>query len=99
MGILHLAAVSAQASVELTSPTTRRQWAASVPGRLETPHYLGCLDGMAGRAHRQLKCGRLQLQRVEELAIHLDVVVLSAMDQMVSTCVSGGRTRAAGAPF
>jgi hypothetical protein len=51
-------ATSAQASVELTSPTTSTQDGGARPARLEALHHLGRLHRMAARADFEVDVGR-----------------------------------------
>ena len=75
-------AVSAAASVELTSPTTTTMSGRTCSSdRLEPRHDLRDLRDRARRLHLQVDVGPRNLQVREERVRHLRVVVLAGVDQ------------------
>ena len=88
-GTPFLTATSAQARVELTSPTTSTHGRpVRVQHRLEAAHHLGGLHGMAARADFQVEVGSRQAQVGEQPLAHACVVVLAGVHEH-------GRQRAA----
>ena len=84
-GISSLAAVSAAARVELTSPGTITQVRAlGVQHRLDPLHHAGRLLGMGAGADLEHVIGRRHAQLLEEDLRHHPVVVLTGVDDRVA---------------
>ena len=81
-GISSLAAVSAQASVEFTSPATTTTIGLDLEAhRLEAFHGLRGLHGVAAAADLQAEVGPRHAELAQEHVAHRVVVVLSRVDQ------------------
>ena len=90
----------AQASVELTSPTTTtRSGRSSTTTGSKRHHHLGGLLGVGARADAQVDVGRRQPELVEEHVGHRLVVVLAGVHQHAGECAAGARARETGATF
>ena len=83
-GISSLAAVSAAARVELTSPgTTTRSGRSATQDRLQPLHHPRRLLGVAARADLEHVVGRRHAELLEEDLRHQPVVVLAGVDDRV----------------